>query len=93
MRDLWLDLADRHADMENWRASYDAALRGLAVQTGPGMIASDHANAGGRPYHRASLAAWRLGRLDEAHALAVEADAREPGHPVYHQHLRELGER
>jgi hypothetical protein len=93
MRDLWLDLADRHADMENWRASYDAALRGLAVPTGPGTIASDHGNAGGRPYYRASLAAWRLGRLDEAHALAVEADAREPGHPVYHKHLRQLGER
>jgi tetratricopeptide (TPR) repeat protein len=91
MRDLWLDLADLHAEMESWRASYDAALRGLAVPTDAGSVAGDCRHAGGGPYYRASLAAWRLGRIVEARALAVEADAREPGNPVYQGHLRDLG--
>ncbi len=88
MRDLWLDLADILARMEQWNESYQASRKGLALEIGPGAVANDHGNAGGAPFHRASLTAQRLGLLDEARALAVDAVAREPGHQLYEAHLR-----
>jgi tetratricopeptide (TPR) repeat protein len=90
MRDLWLDLADMHARLEQWDASFEAARKGLAMEIAPGAIANDHANAGGGPYYRASQVARRLGRDDEARALAIQADAREPGHRVYQSYRRQF---
>jgi glycosyltransferase involved in cell wall biosynthesis len=91
LRDLWLDLADMHARLEQWDASYAASRKGLALEIGPAAVANDYAHAGGGPFYRASLTARRLGRIEEARALAVEANAREPGHGLYQKHLRELG--
>ena len=90
MRDLWLDLADIYGAQEEWLASYEASRRGLALPIGPAAIANDPMHAGGRPFYRASLAAWRLGRLQDAMTLAAQANGREPNHPVYRQHLLEV---
>jgi glycosyltransferase involved in cell wall biosynthesis len=89
MRDLWLDLADLYSANENLKASYDAAQTGLKLSIAPGQIANDPLHCGGRPYHQASLVAARLGLAREAHALAIQADLREPAHPVYSQIVRE----
>ena len=90
LRDVWLDLADFYAGRAQWRESYAAATRGLGLDPRTGPIGGDHANAGGRPYWRASVAAWRLGRLHDALALAAEAHAREPDQATYAAHQAEL---
>ena len=90
MRDLWLDLADVHAEANDWQSCYAAARHGLAIDIQPGWISNDSRHAGGRPFHQASLAARHLGLREDAAALAVQADQREPGHPVYSKYLREM---
>jgi tetratricopeptide (TPR) repeat protein len=92
MRDLWLDLADIYWEREEWHASYEAALRALAFKICPGEIANDHTHAGGRPYYRASIAAWRLGWLEDAHMLAVLSDERELSHTTYGRYLIVIGQ-
>jgi tetratricopeptide (TPR) repeat protein len=91
MRDLWLDLADVLGRMEQWGESYDAARKGLALKIAPAAVANDHAHAGGAPFYRASMAARRLGLVEEARALAIEADMKEPGHQRYQEHKRSFG--
>lgn len=93
VRDLWLDLADVYARLEDWRACFDAATRGLAIPIAEGSIANDYRHARGHPYHQASLAARHLGRLAEAHALAVEATGREPDNVHFRRHLQTLATR
>ncbi len=93
MRDLWLDAGDLHAERGDWRASYDSFRRGLAIPITPGAVANDLRHAGGRPFHRASLAALQIGWLPEALELASAAIAREPDEEVYRRHLQELEER
>jgi tetratricopeptide (TPR) repeat protein len=91
MRDLWLDLADLHAEVGDWRSCYSAARKGLDIQIETNFISNDHRHAGGRPFYQASLAARHLGLLEESAALAVQADKLEPNHPVYQRHLRGFG--
>ncbi len=93
MRDLWLDAGDLHAERGDWRASYDSFRRGLAIPITPGAVANDLHHAGGRPFHRASLAALQIGWLPEALELASAAITREPDQELYRRHLRELEER
>jgi tetratricopeptide (TPR) repeat protein len=89
-RDVWLDIAELHAQRQAWEASYEASCRGLAILITPGSVANDFRHAGGQPYYRASLTARELGRLSESRSLAAEAVAREPEHPLYRRHLLEL---
>jgi glycosyltransferase involved in cell wall biosynthesis len=91
MRDLWLDLADVYARLDDWQSCLDAATRGLAIPISEGSIANDFRHALGRPYYQASLAARHLGRLKDAHALAVEATFREPDNVRFRRHLQGLG--
>src|SRR5262249_31083748 len=90
MRDLWFDIADLHAEQQRWEASYEASCRGLAIAPAPGSVANDYLHAGGRPFHRASLAAQQLGLIAEARSLAAAAVGREPGSEEYQRRLREL---
>lgn len=89
-RDLWLDLADVYARLEDWQACFDAATRGLAIPIKEDSIANDFRHARGRPYYQASLAARHLGRLTDAYALAAEATSREPNNVRFQRHLQAL---
>lgn len=93
VRDLWLDLADVHATIEDWQACFDAASRGLAIPINEASIANDFRHARGHPYYQASVAAQHLGRLAEAYSLAVEAATREPDNVRFRHHLHSLGRR
>jgi tetratricopeptide (TPR) repeat protein len=90
MRDLWLDLADVYAKLEDWQASLEAATRGLAIPIKLTSIANDFRHSRGRPYYQASLAAQHLGRPTDAHAFALEAISREPQNVRFQRHLRAL---
>lgn len=92
MRDSWLDLADLHARLGEWRESLDAARRALDLPLTTGGIANDPLHAGGRPFYRASLAALELGLTGEALDLARAACAREPDQAHFADHLRRLEE-
>jgi tetratricopeptide (TPR) repeat protein len=90
LRDLWLDLADVYATLARWHACLDTAQHGLALPITPGAVSNDFRHARGHPYYQASLAAWHLGRLTDAYALAVEATSREPGNARFQRHLQML---
>ncbi len=90
MRDCWLDLAELYAASEDWGGCLAAARCGLAIAVTPGAIANDVRHAGGRPYQCASIAAWRLGQLEEAAALAQAAVQREPTNQAFRRHLASL---
>lgn len=77
-REPWIDLADTLRRQGDHEGSRWAVARGLAIATPSGTFLDRPEDWRARPHDLASLAAWNLGRHDEALAHAFAAVAIEP---------------
>ena len=73
----WIELAQICHDQQRWHECYDAAHQALGITERPNIYINDPLAWGERGHDLASVAAWRLGLLDEAlhHALIAHAMA------------------
>jgi GT2 family glycosyltransferase len=78
-RDPWVELADHLRLQGDHAGSAWAAGRALAIHESSGSHLNAPDNWGWRPHDLASLAAWQLGRRDEALAHAFAALEHAPG--------------
>lgn len=75
LREPWVALAQARHDRRDWQACYDASKRALAITERPIDYFCEGWAWGARADDLTSIAAWWLGRADEAlgHAMAAAA--------------------
>jgi len=67
-RDAWLEMARFYLDRQNYAGAYFAAHRALAIKERRTEYFEDEASWRERPYDILSVAAWYMGKKDEAKA-------------------------
>ncbi|HNJ96479.1 MAG TPA: hypothetical protein PLV13_00015 [Ilumatobacteraceae bacterium] len=78
-REPWVEFAQACHDAQHWQQSYDAALSGLAISERPAIYINEPLAWGERLDDLAAVAAWHLGRIDEAVRHGERAAASAPG--------------
>ena len=76
-REPWLSLADAFYKRKEWEGCYEAAMRCLDIKDRALVYTCDPACWGPKPHDLAALAAWNLGKKEEAieqGRLAVQLD-------------------
>jgi hypothetical protein len=73
VREVWVDLAQFCYGVRDWPACYYAAQRAMAITKRPDIYLDEHRAWNEGPYDLGGIAAWHLGRQDEALAWTHEA--------------------
>ena len=72
-REPWIDLSVFAYMQQDWSLSYYSAMKALSIKNKELVYTMDPTAWGEKPYMYASIAAWNLGKFDEARHLNEEA--------------------
>jgi tetratricopeptide (TPR) repeat protein len=72
-REPWIDLSVFAYMQRDWNLSYYSAMKALSIKNKELVYTMDPTAWGEKPYMYASIAAWNLGKHDEARQLNEEA--------------------
>ena len=72
-REPWIDLSVFAYMQRDWELSYYSAMKALSIRSKELVYTMDPSAWGEKPYMYASIAAWNLGKQDEARQLNEEA--------------------
>ena len=72
-REPWIDLSVFAYMQQDWELSYYSAKKALSIKNKELVYTMDPTAWGEKPYMYAAIAAWNLGKQDEARQLNEEA--------------------
>jgi tetratricopeptide (TPR) repeat protein len=78
-REPWVELADLARKTEDWQLSYDCAIQALTIKDKALVYTMDPTVWGAKPHDLVALAAYHLGKRDDAVEHGQIACGLEPG--------------